>query len=79
VQPYVVAHLRSEPPPLVLSKHKQKAGKQPGWDFVPNADDWAELDAMNEEAELAAAAMSVGGCTSQIQLTHSLKAPGFNP
>jgi hypothetical protein len=21
----------------------------------------------------------VGGCTSSIQLTHSLKAPGFNP
>eukprot|EP00227_Mantoniella_beaufortii_P002652 CAMPEP_0197614028 /NCGR_PEP_ID=MMETSP1326-20131121/59317_1 /TAXON_ID=1155430 /ORGANISM="Genus nov. species nov., Strain RCC2288" /LENGTH=569 /DNA_ID=CAMNT_0043182897 /DNA_START=226 /DNA_END=1935 /DNA_ORIENTATION=+ len=52
-----VAHLRSEPPPLVLSKHKfNKSSKQPGWDFVPNADDWAELDAMNEESENAAEA-----------------------
>lgn len=49
-----VAHIRTEPPPLTLSKHKNNKGtKQPGWDFVPNADDWAELDEMNEEAERA--------------------------
>ena len=53
-----VKHLRSEPPPLVLSKHKHnKASKQPGWDFVPNSDEWAELDAMNAEQEQAAAAL----------------------
>ena len=47
-----VAHLRTEPPPPKLSKHKHdKAAKKPGWDFVENEDDWAELDAMNEQAE----------------------------
>jgi RNA-binding protein NOB1 len=47
-----VAHLRTEPPPPKLSKHKHdNAAKKPGWDFVENEDDWAELDAMNEQAE----------------------------
>ena len=54
-----VAHLREDPPPLVLSKHKHnKASKMPGWDFVHNDDDWAELDALNEEAEREAAAVT---------------------
>ena len=53
-----VAHLR-EDPPLVLSKHKHnKASKMPGWDFVHNDDDWAELDELNLEAERAAAAVT---------------------
>ena len=48
-------HVRSEPPPLVLSKHKHnKQTKQPGWDYVPDTDAWAELDAMNAEAERSA-------------------------
>ena len=51
-----LAHVRSEPPPLVLSKHKHnKQTKQPGWDYVPDEDAWAELDAMNAEAERSAA------------------------
>jgi RNA-binding protein NOB1 len=50
-----LAHVRSEPPPLVLSKHKHnKQTKQPGWDYVPDTDAWAELDAMNAEAERSA-------------------------
>ena len=50
-----LAHVRSEPPPLVLSKHKHnKQTKQPGWDYVPDEDAWAELDAMNAEAERSA-------------------------
>ena len=54
-----VKHLRSEPPPLVLSKHKHnRASKQPGWDFVPNSDEWAELDELNLEAERSAAAVT---------------------
>ena len=54
-----VAHLREDPPPLVLSKHKHnKASKMPGWDFVHNDDDWAELDELNLEAERAAAAVT---------------------
>jgi RNA-binding protein NOB1 len=39
----------------VLSKHKHnKQTKQPGWDYVPDEDAWAELDAMNAEAERSA-------------------------
>ncbi|EEH53702.1 uncharacterized protein MICPUCDRAFT_3608, partial [Micromonas pusilla CCMP1545] len=50
-----VAHLRAEPPPVTLSKrtHDSRA-KKPGWDFVPDEDEWAELDALNAEAERAA-------------------------
>jgi RNA-binding protein NOB1 len=45
-----------------LSKHKNNKGdKRPGWDFVPNADDWAELDAMNEQADREADAMARSG------------------
>ena len=44
--------VRTEPPPLVLSKHKHSKGnKQPGWDYVEDESEWAELDAMNLEAE----------------------------
>ena len=54
-----VAHLRTSPAPVVLSKHKHnKASKMAGWDFVPNQDDWAELDEMNAEAEAAAEAVA---------------------
>ena len=53
------AHLRTSPAPVVLSKHKHnKASKMAGWDFVPNQDDWAELDEMNAEAEAAAEAVA---------------------
>ena len=53
------AHLRTSPAPVVLSKHKHnKASKMAGWDFVPNQDDWAELDEMNAEAEAAADAVA---------------------
>ena len=53
------AHLRTSPTPVVLSKHKHnKASKMAGWDFVPNQDDWAELDEMNAEAEAAAEAVA---------------------
>jgi len=38
-----------------------KGDKRPGWDFVPNADDWAELDAMNEQADREADAMAGPG------------------
>lgn len=58
-----VEHLRTEP--AALRTHAKRANrfeKQPGWDFVPNASDWAELDDMNaanEEAErLARASMA---------------------
>ena len=54
-----VAHLRTSPAPVVLSKNKHnKASKMAGWDFVPNQDDWAELDEMNAEAEAAAEAVA---------------------
>ena len=54
-----VAHLRTSPAPVVLSKHKHnKASKMAGWDFVPNQDDWAELDETNAEAEAAAEAVA---------------------
>ena len=47
-----LGNIRTEPPPLVLSKHKHsKSKQQPGWDFVEHEDEWAELDAMNAEAE----------------------------
>ena len=50
-----VEHLRTEPaPPRMTGKKANANEKRPGWDFVPNADDWAELDEMNnaqEEAE----------------------------
>jgi RNA-binding protein NOB1 len=50
-----VEHLRTEPaPPRTHAKKTNRFEKQPGWDYVPNADDWAELDDMNklqEEAE----------------------------
>ncbi len=53
------AHLRTSPAPVVLSKHKHnEASKMAGWDFVPNQDDWAELDEMNAEAEAAAEAVA---------------------
>ena len=53
------AHLRTSPAPVVLSRHKHnKASKMAGWDFVPNQDDWAELDEMNAEAETAAEAVA---------------------
>ena len=62
-QNHGVEHLRTEP--AALRTHAKRANrfeKQPGWDFVPNAQDWAELDDMNaanEQAErLARASMA---------------------
>ena len=70
------AHLRTSPAPVVLSKHKHnKASKMAGWDFVPNQDDWAELDEMNAEAEAAADAvaqrMAAATVADETTQTHS--------
>ncbi|CEF98496.1 Nin one binding (NOB1) Zn-ribbon-like [Ostreococcus tauri] len=49
-----VEHLRTEPaPPRTTGKKASANEKRPGWDFVPNADDWAELDEMNDAHEQA--------------------------
>ena len=69
-----LAHVRSEPPPLVLSKHKHnKQTKQPGWDYVPDEDAWAELDAMNAEAERSAA--EVAGRMASASLAEAPEKP----
>ena len=69
-----LAHVRSEPPPLVLSKHKHnKQTKQPGWDYVPDEDAWAELDAMNAEAERNAA--EVAGRMASASLAEAPEKP----
>jgi hypothetical protein len=38
-----------------------------------------KLAAAKKEADKEKTTFMVGICTSRIQLTHSLKAPGFNP
>jgi len=53
-----VKHLRTEPAaPRTHSKSTNRFSKQPGWDFVPNADDWEELDEMNKKQEEAERAL----------------------
>ena len=47
-----VEHLRTEPaPPRTHAKKTNRFEKQPGWDYVPNAEEWEELDDMNRQQE----------------------------
>jgi len=47
-----VEHLNTEPAaPRTHSKTTNRFEKQAGWDYVPNAEEWEELDDMNRQQE----------------------------
>ena len=47
-----VKHLNTEPAaPRTHSKTTNRFEKQAGWDYVPNAEEWEELDDMNRQQE----------------------------
>lgn len=60
-----MVRLRDKPPRPAAVKRKATNGvKLPGWDFVSNPEEWAELDKEDEEAEARLAAAGYTGAST---------------